>query len=107
MIGIVVPTEPLAVATGEPLIFELGFDATELHMLVWRSNQGEVIREPSDDAFAWQHAGSEEPVLEETPPPGRTFELRHDLPPGTYIVQFGGRAAGGSAAYGFHLEIVP
>jgi len=102
-----VPTEPLAVATGEPLIFELGFDPTELHMVVWRSNQGEVIREPSDDAFAWQRARSEEPVIEETPSPGRTIELRHDLPPGTYIVHFGGHAPGGSASYGFHLEIVP
>ena len=94
-------------ATGEPLIFELGFDATELHMLVWRSNQGEVVWGPSGGVFSWRPARFEEPVLQETPPSGRTIELRHDLPPGTYIVHFGGRAAGGSAAYGFHIEIVP
>jgi hypothetical protein len=61
----------------------------------------------SDDAFAWVHGPSEEPVLDETPPPARTIELQPDLPPGTYIVGVGAGAVGGDASYGFHIEVVP
>ncbi len=79
--AIVVPREPMAVPTGEPLIFELGFDPTEVHVTVWRSSQGEVVWGPSDSVFSWLPARSEEPVLEETPPLGRTIELQPDCRP--------------------------
>jgi hypothetical protein len=106
--GLVVPTEPVAVAIGEPLIFELGFDATDVHVTVWRSEQGAVGQELSDEAFVWRpRYQSEEPVLEETPPPAHTIELRPDLPPGTYIVDVFADAEVRYAAYGFHIEIVP
>jgi hypothetical protein len=106
--AVVAPSEPLAVAAGEPLILELGFDPTEVYLTVWRPNQGEVVGEPWDHAFTWRgRCPCEEPVLEETPPPTRKIELRLDLPPGTYIVGVSTYAAGGSASYGFHLEVVP
>jgi len=106
--AIVVPTEPIAVASGEPLVLQFAFDPTELRIAAWRADQGEVVWGPSDVAFSWRPARFEESVLEETPPPGRTIELRPDLPPGTYIVNVYARAAaGGDAYYGFHIEIVP
>ena len=106
--GLVVPTEFLPLATGEPLVLELGFDPVEVHVMVWRVDQGEVVvGEPLVDAFNWLPARSEEPVLEETPPPAHTIELRPDLPPGTYIVHVFADAAVRYAAYGFHLEVVP
>jgi hypothetical protein len=108
LFAVAVPTEPVAVRTGEPLVLELSFDPIEVHVAIWRPEQGAVERELSDHAFAWQvHGLSEEPVLEQTPPPGRTIELRPDLPPGTYIVDVFAKPAGGDAAYGFHVEVVP
>lgn len=106
--AVIVPAEPLAVATGDPLIFQLGFDPTKVYIAVWRPEQGAVDREPSDDTFAWRVQGpSERPVVEERPPVARTMEVRADLTVGTYIVDLFAKAAGGSASYGFHLEIVP
>lgn len=108
LFALVVPTEPMAVARGQPLILELGFDPIRVYIAIWRPDQGAVVGQPSDHAFAWRQRGPpEEPVVQETPPVARKIELRPDLPPGTYVVSVSARAAGGDASYGFHVEIVP
>jgi hypothetical protein len=105
--SLVVPTEPVAVPTGSPLAFELGFDPTEAVVTVWRADGGKVVEEPRDGTALWEGGSQQEAVFAQAPTLGRRLQLRPDLQPGRYMVELSVRAAKGSASYGFQLEIVP
>ena len=105
--SLVVPTEPVAVPAGSPLVFELGFDPTEAMVTVLRADGGRFTNELRDGTSLWEGGSQQEAVFAQAPTLGRRMQLRPDLQPGLYMVELSVRAAKGDASYGFQLENVP
>ena len=104
-IGWMLPEEPILAQAGQPITLQLQVEPTELSLLAWALEDGNVVPDTVDGFFAWRPEA--EPILREHPPAQSSFQFTPSLPPGQYVIELGVSAAPGSVGYDFLLELVP